>query len=905
MRKSLNCFNHRGNRLCKAKNKLSIFVYRAIFVTVLLLLTFPVGLASSQMREVSRGVLAQIQTQKDQQNEALRLNELGLQQLNQGQFREALKVFEQALVIFREIENRQGEGATLNNIGLVYSNQGQYPQALEYYQQALAITLQIGDKTGESTTLNSIGVVYNNQGQYPQALEYYQQALAIRKKIGDKVGEGKTLNNIGAVYKNLGQYPKALEYYQQALAIAKRIGDKVGEGTRLNNIGAVYGRLGHYPKTLEYYQQALAILKKIGNKSGESTILNNIGLVYNNLGQYPQALDYYQQALTILKDTGQKLEQGGTLNNIGAVYGSLRQYSKALDYYQQALAILKEIGNKPGESTILNNIGLVYNNQKQYPKALENYQQALAILKEIGNKPEEGRTLSNIGLVYNNQKQYPKALGYYQQALAIAKRFGDKVGEGGVLNNIGSLYITQDKYSQAETNLFAAIKIWESLRQRELKDDQKISIFEQQSGTYHLLQKVFIAQNKIDKALEISERSRARAFVDLLALKSTQNKELLNTIPLIGQIQKIAQQQRGTLVEYSVIDDSKLYIWVVKPTGEIAFKQVDLKSLKTPLKKLVETSRRSIGVTGAVIKERGPRIENPPLPNPENQKKRLQQLHELLITPIANHLPKNPGDRVIFIPHESLFLVPFPALKDANNKYLIEKHTILTAPAIQVLDYTRKNTETLNIASLQPGDTLLVGNPIMPITGIPPVQQRPLPGTEKEANKIAPILNTQPLIGKQATKSAVLQKISTAKIIHLATHGLLYGFGERIPGAIALAPDTPGVNEGLLKTTEIIKLNLQADLVVLSACDTGGGEVTGDGVVGLSRSLLTAGAESVIVSLWAVDDSSTSDLMVEFYRQLQQNPDKAKALRQAMLSTMKKHPHPIHWAAFTLIGNAE
>jgi CHAT domain-containing protein len=150
-------------------------------------------------------------------------------------------------------------------------------------------------------------------------------------------------------------------------------------------------------------------------------------------------------------------------------------------------------------------------------------------------------------------------------------------------------------------------------------------------------------------------------------------------------------------VEYFLAKDEKLYIWVVKPTGEIAFKQVDLKSLKTPLKNLVETSRQSIGV----IKQRGAEIENPPLPSPETQKKRLQQLHEILITPIANHLLKNPGDRVIFIPHESLFLVPFPALKDANDKYLIEKHTILTAPAIQVLDYTRKNTETPeNIASI-------------------------------------------------------------------------------------------------------------------------------------------------------------------------------------------------------------
>jgi CHAT domain-containing protein len=562
------------------------------------------------------------------------------------------------------------------------------------------------------------------------------------------------------------------------------------------------------------------------------------------------------------------------------------------------------MGNKAGIAITLNNIGLVYQGLKQYQKALDSHQQALNIAKMIGKKSSEGKSLNNLGLVYASLRQYEKALEYHQKALFIAQKIGNKGEEAIYLNNIGVAYLYQDKYFESEKPLLNAVKIWESLRTT-LKDDEKISIFEEQTVTYRLLEQALISQNKIDKALEISERGRARAFIDLLTSKSTKNQELINTIPSIAQIKKIAQQQKATLVEYSVIDDSKLYIWVVKPTGKIAFKQVDLKSLKTPLKKLVETSRRSLGVTGAVIKERGAETINPPQPSPENQKKRLQQLHELLITPIANHLPKNPSDRVIFIPHESLFLVPFPALKDANNKYLIEKHTILTAPAIQVLDYTRKNTETLNIASLQPGDTLLVGNPIMPITGIPPVQQRPLPGTEKEANKIAPILNTQPLIGKQATKSAVLQKISTAKIIHLATHGLLYGFGERIPGAIALAPDTPGVNEGLLKTTEIINLNLNADLVVLSACDTGGGEITGDGVVGLSRSLLTAGAESVIVSLWAVDDSSTSDLMVEFYSQLQQNPDKAKALRQAMLSTIKKHPHPLHWAAFTLIGNAE
>lgn len=345
----------------------------------------------------------------------------------------------------------------------------------------------------------------------------------------------------------------------------------------------------------------------------------------------------------------------------------------------------------------------------------------------------------------------------------------------------------------------------------------------------------------------------------------------------------------------------KLYIWVVKPTGEIIFQQVDLKSLKIPLKQLVANSRQSIGVGGRGI-QRVPKVG-------VNQQQKLQQLHQILIQPIAKHLPNNPDERIIFIPHESLFLVPFPALKDVDGKYLIEKHTILTAPAIQLLDYTRRNPERLNLTSLRSEDVLLVGNPIMPFVGIPPKQLQSLPGAEKEARTIGQLLNTQPLIGKQATKSAVLQKLQNAKVIHLATHGLLDGFGDRIPGAIALSPNSPPsaqqTNEGLLKATEIIDLKLKADLVVLSACDTGRGEITGDGVVGLSRSLLGAGVSSMIVSLWALDDDSTSELMQEFYKELQRSSDKAFALRKAMLKTMQKHPSPAYWAAFTIIGNAE
>ena len=188
------------------------------------------------------------------------------------------------------------------------------------------------------------------------------------------------------------------------------------------------------------------------------------------------------------------------------------------------------------------------------------------------------------------------------------------------------------------------------------------------------------------------------------------------------------------------------------------------------------------------------------------------------------------------------------------------------------------------------------------------IRLRSLPGARKEAQAVSDFLNSPALVGEAATEATIKQQLPTADVIHLATHGLLeYGdpqeTGTRdLPGAIALAPG--GNEDGLLTSAEILQMDLQADLVVLSACDTGQGRITGDGVVGLSRSLIAAGTPSVIVSLWAIPDVPTADLMTEFYLQRQQGQNKAQSLRQAMLTTMKTHPEPANWAAFTLIGEA-
>ncbi len=281
----------------------------------------------------------------------------------------------------------------------------------------------------------------------------------------------------------------------------------------------------------------------------------------------------------------------------------------------------------------------------------------------------------------------------------------------------------------------------------------------------------------------------------------------------------------------------------------------------------------------------------------------MQEIYKLLIEPIAEFLPNNPEEKVTFIPQDALFVVPFPALTDERGKYLIEKHTLLTAPSIQVIDLAsqarQQNQNTAN-------NILIVGNPTMPSIRYDlesePQRLSPLPGAEKEAQEIAALLNTKPIIGSEATETAIVAKMPDSRIIHLATHGLL---DEMVGFQSSLAFTPTEKTDGLLTTREILNLKLNADLVVLSACDTGRGSINGDGVVGLSRSFIGAGAESVIVSLWAVPDSPTAVLMTEFYRNLQKTNDKAKALRQAMLSTKQKYPLPRDWAAFTLIGEAE
>ena len=867
------------------------------------------------------------------QNLARVLFEQGLQQIRARAHQLALQSLQEALNIYRQIDDREWEGWTIFWQGTLYFGLVDYKKAFDCYQQTLAIARDINNQQMEEFALSALanlerennpqqrkahqlmekGIQQANSGELEAAQKSLEQALIIYRELKDYSQEAIILSNLGAVCNQLGKFSQAIEYLKQSLKFAQEIKASFLKASVLGNLGVAYRNLGDYARAIEFGEKCLLIQQKNQNLSGQLGALNIIGIAYHFLGEYDEAIKYLLRSLEIAHQLQVPRKLAIILTNLGITYDAKRDYNQAINYQQQSLKISRQLQNSRGEGRSLGNLASIYCELKNYTQAIEYYLQYLELARKTKDHQGEGIALGGLGLVYYFQGNYFEAEKYTQQSLRIAREIQDLDTEGTALHNLGGILLKQGQLTEAEKILYLGIQAREGIRQRLANNDAyKVSVFERQSSTYSLLQKALLAQNKFTDALEIAERGRARAFVELLASRLASNQITQATIesPDCEQIQKIAVAHNATIVEYAIIGDyftvqgelqfleSDLYIWVVKPTGEVFFREQDLKSLweiqNTFLQELVFSTREAMSIGGRDAIRRQV---------PNNGKEHLQQLYQFLIAPIADLLPEDANTRVTFVPQSYLFLVPFPALQDESGKYLIEKHTILTTPSIQVLDLTQRKRTQVEEAALK--DVLILGNPTMPSLA-PSIGELPkkllqLPGAEAEAKAIASVFQSQPIIGSSATKASVVQQMASSRIIHLATHGLLDNT-RGLSSAIALAPTDR--DNGLLTAEEIFDLQLNAELVVLSACDTGRGRLTGDGVIGLSRSFISAGVSSIIVSLWSISDTPTALLMKQFYENLE-HYNKAQALRQAMLKTMEKAPHPRNWAAFTLIGEAE
>lgn len=855
-----------------------------------------------------------------------------------NEYAKAIESSKRLLVIAQNFKERFFEAETLFELGIDYQGSTDLEQARDYYEQSLVIAEQIDGEASKKLLvdiLNTLGHSYNPPYSWDlgKAIEICTRSLRIAREIGYRHGEAIALTCIGnAHYSAPGQsrnFPEAIKCYERAKVIFQETGDLEQEVDALYHLQDSYNyTTNNSDLAIEYNNKLLTIARNLNNRLLEARALFDLGRSYDALGQREKekAKNYYDRSLAIANTIDNQFAhwlQIRNLQGLGGYYTVNGKLTDAERCYQESLEIAENISEKQGQANALQALARIYYYQGNLKQAWEYNERSLTLKERLQDQIGRGNSIGFRGSICLLAGKYTEALEFFEQSLQVMEDLNNDSGKASTLTDIGVAYLYLNQIEEAESKLRQGIELWESVRESLGDHDNfKVSIFEQQARTYNLLLDVLIDQNKPLLALEIAERSRARALVDLLSKKLNGYSAKTITSPTIEEIRQIARDKNSTLVEYRIVRHrnqrlESILIWVIEPTGTITFRRSDLKSLSQKqnitLTELVKSSRKSIGVRG---RDRTRASVEIVYVSELEETQRLQQLHSLLIKPIADLLPSDPNSNVIFIPHQELFSVPFAALQDADGRYLVQKHTILTAPSIQVLALTQKKLEKIESRRL-PGERasniLIVGNPKMPTVsldvGQPAIQLSSLPGAEEEALAISKVLNVDPLIGAQAVESTIKFKLPQADIIHLATHGLLDyqqlqdESGQGIPGALALAWD--GKEDGLLTADEIFDLEINASLVVLSACDTGRGEITSDGIVGLSRSFISAGTPSIIVSLWAIPDAPTAYLMTEFYNQLKRNPNKAQALRQAMLKTMEIHRDPKNWAAFTLIGETQ
>ena len=851
----------------------------------------------------------------DRQGEAACYSNLGTVFLSLGDKVKAKEYLEKALAITVKIGDRQAEAACYANLGSVFKSLGDYVKAKEYLEKALAMTMEIGDRAGEAACYSNLGTVFQLLGDYVKAKEYHEKALAITMEIDDLKREATCYSELGTVFQLLGDYVKAKEYHEKALAITVKIGHRGIEAACYGNLGTVFQMFGEYVKAKECFEKRLAIETETGNRAGVAECYGLLGTMFLSLGEeYANAKEYFEKALKIVMEIGDRSSKAVYYRYLGVVYQHLRKYRKSKEYLEKSLKVHVEIGRKDGIAAYYHELGNFFKCLGDNKKAKEYFEKALAMFIEIGNRQGEAAVNAELGRVFQSLGEYVKAEEYFEKAISISKDIKDANTEYQSYCYLTLTKLSQEQIQEAFSCLFQSIEKSEDLRGLNADNDEiKVSLADRHAFSYGQLSGLFCDKGNYNNGLYVAELGRARALADLMATQySTETHISADPQSWIG-LENVMTKESNCTCLYISYHSKRVLLWILKASGAISFRELTVdkntlyKTLAQPAEDLDEffatiaKSFRKLNIMPKDVYEAALR----PAKDEEDLKPSLTLLHEMLINPVSDLLEE---PEVIIVPHRNLCSVPFAALLDKNGKYLSETFRIRIIPSLTTLKLIQDSPADYH----SPTGALIVGDPEVGdviYNGRPNEDFVPLPGARKEAEMIGRLLGEQPLLGKEATKQAVLQRLSSVSLIHFAAHGS----AER--GEIALAPqgsttEIPQEDDYLLKMTDISKVQLRAKLVVLRCCHSGLGQIRAEGAVGIARAFLGSGARSVLVALWALDDSATKQLMSCFYEHLVRGESASESLHEAMkwmrdMQWLRGNSVTMvsDWAPFILIGD--
>jgi CHAT domain-containing protein/Tfp pilus assembly protein PilF len=861
-----------------------------------------------------------------------------------GEKQKAIEHCHQALRIFRAIRDLRGEADAINELGLAYSLSGEKRKALDYYKQALPLSRTTGDRQGEALTLSNIGAVYDVLGEKQMALDHYQQSLLIRRDIGDREGEAVTLNNLGLLYASSGERQKAIDYYNQSLIIRREVSDKRGEAVTLNNIAMIYSGLGKNQQALDTLIQSLSIRREVKDPQGEGVSLNNIGVIHARLGDNQKALEYFDQALTLRRELNDREGQAATFLNIAMARLSLGERAAAFEAFDQSLGLRRTIRDPDGEARALVRMAMAERERGNLAEALSRIEAALKIVESMRTKiDEDGLRASYLG----------SRRGYYELCIDLLMRlhridpsenYAVAAFQTSERSRARALIETLAE-SRAEIRNGVAPELLASERALQKRIESKKERLIRLLGGKHSEEQAAAARSEIE-AIEIEYQqlqSRIRAA-------SPRYAALTRPQPLsLAEIQQQALDDDSLLLEYA-IGEERSYLWAVTKTSITAHELPGRKEIEhaaSNLRDLLTARNRSLKFEEP--NEKQARIAQADAEYP----KAAAALSQMLLGPVTSQLERK---RLLIVADGALHYVPFAALPlpetERRGDYtpLIVNHEIVSLPSASALAVLRRELAGRKPA---PKTVAVLADPVFEQSderlrsSVASRGTRPsagartrtaeallesdltrsardlglgeegftlprLPFTRKEARTIlslAPADQRFVALDFAANQTiATSDELAKYRYVHFATHGLLNLKHPELSGIVlSLFNEQGEEQDGFLRANEVFNLNLPAELVVLSGCQTGlGKDVRGEGLVGLTRGFMYAGAARVLVSLWDVDDEATSKLMGRLYREMLGNRrlSPAAALREAQVSLWreKRWRAPYYWAGFTLQG---
>ncbi len=781
----------------------------------------------------------------------------------------------------------------LQTIGVVDRLEGKYEGAEEHYTRALEYARRPGATIRIPIILNNLANIYASQSRFTEALEMLQASIDYDESEGARLNTS-AYQNMGSIYGQMGDMTRSLQYFLKAQSLYEEKADENRLALVHHNIGFLHMIQANYAAAGPEFETAVGLATKVGDKTHLALIYGDMGRMLGLEGKPKEALAALNRSLELSRGMGFKAAYVNAVLNMAGFETDNRDYAAAGAHFHEALQVAEQLKDVQNQGAALRGLSLITRMNKDYRGALEYAADALKRIEPIGDRNGQWQSEALAGMAWRGLGDAAQARGSFQRAIALIEQQRGLVAGGEIEKQ---LFFEQAVFPYRELalleaesgNSLAALQAAERTRARVLLDViesgpnlvDRLMSDEERAEEKKLRARIAVANLRTGTARDREAGWRAyQSFLATLYVRNPQLRTWRGDSPVISadELSSLVPDTKTVLVEFLGGQDETLLFTVTRDNGKIAIRTHHLPIGRAALSRLTGRYRTQ-------IEGRDPAF-----------RATSKEIYDSMLKPAAAQLRAH--TRVCIVADGPLGELPFQSLPSpGGGGYWIQQATISIAPSIGFL----RDRGTVSQSS-EPG----FGRDLVAFSGTAEL--------DDQVRRIAALYEpgrTIVRVAGEAAEAAFRNDAVDGRVLHLAAHGVVDRQNAMRSRIVLSQPDTKASvasqasEDGLLEAWEFMRMNLHADLAILSACESGRGRVAeGEGLMGLTWSLFVAGVRTTVVSQWQVEAGSTTELMVSLHQHLRRGEKPAEALRGAILALMKdeRYRHPMYWSAFVVAG---